>query len=95
MAHACAPLPPPLRITFPASFAPPGTVDWTVHECVPRGGQTVLSEAVHAEGGLLGSTLLDRAFMAHLRGEVGEQVGGGGGRRRKEGRGVIVDMSVG
>ena len=87
------PLNPLFRVTSPVSFSPPGTVDWTVHECVPRGGQTVLSEAVHAEGGLLGSTLLDRAFMAHLRGEVGEQVGGGG--RRGRGCRSIMDMSGG
>ena len=37
--------------------------------------QTVLSEAVHAVGEMLGSTLLDRAFMTHLREEVGSEVG--------------------
>jgi hypothetical protein len=37
--------------------------------------QTVLSEAVHAVGEMLGSTLLDRAFMVHLQDEVGAKVG--------------------
>ena len=51
-----------------------GTVDWTIHNCILRGGETVLSEAVHAVGEVLGSTLLDHAFMAHLREEVGDKV---------------------
>ena len=72
-----------------------GTVDWTVHQCIQRGGlgaqagepddggdgedggagrQSVLSEAVHAVGHVLGSTLLDKAFMSHLREEVGAEV---------------------
>ncbi len=53
-----------------------GTVDWTVHEVIDRGGQTLLAEAVWAVGEVLGSTLLDAAFMTHLKGEVGEEVRG-------------------
>lgn len=43
-----------------------GTVDITLHECVARGGQVVLAEAVSAAGGHFGSTTIDANFECVL-----------------------------
>lgn len=40
-----------------------GTVDITLHECVGRGGQVVLAEAVAADGGHDGASTIDAAFL--------------------------------